>query len=178
MVYGFVQQSGGDVAIESAAGRGTSIRISFPAAAARLVGGGEEPGELTFDFLPVNGETVLVVEDELAVREVATSTLESLGFVVIQAETGDEALAALDRDPSVRLVFSDIRMPGRLTGIELGEVVKSRWPGIAMLLTSGFVEEGQDFSGYDFLQKPYRASELVNKVRSMFQVQEPEQLRA
>ena len=112
------------------------------------------------------GRTALVVEDDADVRHVAASALESLAFRVKEAHNGEEAMQILERDADVALVFSDVNMPGTITGIELGHLVRQRWPDIEILLTSGYLGEEQDTDSFDVLQKPYRASELVERLRS------------
>ncbi len=168
MVYGFVQQSEGTIDIRSEAGQGTAISIRLPvcgeAAPAATPGAGAGEGG---DPVTGEGETVLLVEDDVAVRQVASAALASLGFEVREAESGDEAARLLDDAPDVRLVVSDVRMPGSLNGIDLGRLVRRRWPGVPVLLMSGFVDDDQDFSDFEFLQKPYRVSELIGKLKTV-----------
>jgi PAS domain S-box-containing protein len=167
MVYGFAQQSGGDIVIDSRFGEGTKIRLSFPALPAEHDGAPENLADGT-DVLDADGQTILVVEDEEAVRHVTTSTLEALGFLVVQAVDAEEALAALEREPAIRLVFSDVRIPGGLSGIQLSHLIRDKHPDVALLLTSGFMEEEHDLNGFEFLQKPYRTAELVAKLSTVF----------
>jgi signal transduction histidine kinase len=164
MVYGFVQQSGGDVQVESAPGKGTTIRLFLPrsesAAVTRVA---DDEGAL-----PVlgQGETILVVEDDANVRQVTVSTLESLGFSVRQAGSGDEAAAMLQNGSDVQIVLSDVKMPG-MTGIELARLVKEQWPSVNVLLTSGYVEAEERMDEFEFIHKPFRASDLATKLQSM-----------
>jgi signal transduction histidine kinase len=138
MVYGFVQQSGGDVHIESAAGEGTTIRLFLPRSEVASV----ERRGAEGDAAPLvlgQGETVLVVEDDGNVRQVTVSTLQSLGFNVMEAESGSEAADMLRGDSNVQIVLSDVKMPG-MSGIELARLIKNQWPSVGVLLTSGYVE--------------------------------------
>lgn len=166
MVYGFVQQSGGTITADSVLGQGTSITISLPASAERAAG--SPVRLLTNDSLDLNGagRAVLVVEDEADVRRIAVSALEALAFRVTDASSGEEALGILEQAPDITLVFSDVNMPGTIDGIELGHIIRRRWPDIPVLLTSGYLREEQDVSGFQVLQKPYRTSEFVEKLRT------------
>ncbi|MGF9761697.1 response regulator [Microvirga sp. 0TCS3.31] len=166
MVYGFVQQSHGHVEIDSVSGAGTTIRMFLP----RVRGAVErspEPG----DTVPTSfgaGQTVLVVEDDPPVRQVAVSTLESLGFTVMQATSGDEAVRLLKANrQQVHLVFSDIRMPGKLTGIDLARLIRRDMPGIRVLLTAGYVDGDETLMDIELLYKPYRTVDLAEKIQSL-----------
>jgi CheY-like chemotaxis protein len=174
MVYGFVRQSGGHVEIDSAPGQGTSIRIHLPRAQNLVqVGAMTRPAAL---MTPPRGqgETILVVEDDPKVRQVTVSALGSLNFKVREAENGDEAVAKLLEDARVDLVLSDVRMPGHLNGAELARQVQERWPHIKVLLTSGYVDIDEDLDQFDILYKPYRMSELADRVQSVLKTHAPE----
>ncbi|WP_428406073.1 response regulator [Methylobacterium sp.] len=165
MVHGFVQQSGGSIAAESVIGQGTSITLSLPAADKQDRDRGESPLTDPFETLQGGGRMVLVVEDDEHVRRTAVAALEALAFEVREAGTGDEALRLLEQVPGISLLFSDVNMPGSLNGLDLGNLVKKKWPEIYVLLTSGYLSEEQDASDFDLLQKPYRVAELVSKLR-------------
>jgi CheY-like chemotaxis protein len=111
------------------------------------------------------GQTVLVVEDDPAVRQVAVSTLKSLGFNVMEAASGDEAARLLKANRQVDLVFSDIRMPGKLTGIDLARLIRREMPKIRVLLTTGHVDGDETIEDIDLLYKPYRAVDLAEKIQ-------------
>ena len=167
MVHGFVQQSGGTIKVESAPGQGTTFIMSLPALAevnttVPVITSVNLPDEVNG-----NGRTVLVVEDDSEVRQVATAALKTLGFRVKEAGNADEAVAMLEANPNVSLVLSDVNMPGTITGIELGSIVKQRWPNIEIVLTSGYLKEGQDIGHFEMLQKPYRTSELIAKLATI-----------
>ena len=168
MVHGFVEQSGGTIGVESKPGRGTTITISLPVldqAMGQPHAGSEASPAIDFSG---GGQTALVVEDDDEVRQVATSALRSLSFCVKEALNGEDAVRVLEEAPNISLVFTDVNMPGALTGVELGEIVKSRWPSTRILLTSGYLKEGQDTLGFDFLQKPYQISEIADRLRSLY----------
>ncbi|HEX2554961.1 MAG TPA: response regulator [Microvirga sp.] len=166
MVYGFVQQSGGHIEVESAPNEGTTIRIFMPRVEGEITAvPAETRSEITEPF--GQGQSVLVVEDDPAVRQVAVSTLKSLGFRVKEAVTGDEAATLLQLDSGFRLVLSDVRMPGELTGIELARMVKAKWPSVQVLLTTGYVDGEAPLGDLDLLYKPYRATDLAEKIQSL-----------
>ncbi|WP_414473718.1 response regulator [Microvirga sp. M2] len=171
MVYGFVQQSHGHVEIDSAPDEGTAIRIFLPRAHGKVVSLNDRQAN---DAAPFGaGQTVLVVEDNPAVRQVAITTLRSLGFTVIEAETGDEAAALLRENDRVRLVLSDVRMPGGLSGIDLARIIKSEKPAIQVLLTTGYVDSDETIEDVDILYKPYRATDLAEKIQSLLDKPQP-----
>ena len=167
MVYGFVQQCHGHVEVESEPNAGTTIRIFLPRSH-------EEPESLSLDQATVahpfgNGRTVLVVEDNPAVRQVARSTLHSLGFKVLEAENGDEAANFLKAGKDIDLVLSDVRMPGELSGIDLARLVHREKPEIQVLLTTGYFDSEEKLEGLNLLYKPYRASDLAEKIQSLME---------
>jgi CheY-like chemotaxis protein len=167
MVYGFVQQSDGHIEVDSEEGRGTTIRLFLPRArgeapAAQTERVAEPPRE-AFGA----GRTVLVVEDDTAVRQVAVSTLHALGFAVREAESGDEAERILRREDGVSLVLSDVRMPGLVSGLDLARLVRDEWPGIRVLLTSGYVDADDQVGDFNFIHKPYRAADLAERIRAL-----------
>lgn len=171
MVYGFVQQSHGNVEIDSAPNQGTTIRILLP----RANGTAEKIDEKQTVFAKPFGEgqTVLVAEDNSAVRQVAISTLRSLGFDVVEAETGDEAAQVLETNDRVRLVLSDVRMPGGLSGIDLARFIKREKPSVQVLLTTGYVDDEETIEGVELLYKPYRATDLAEKIQALLERPKP-----
>jgi len=171
MVYGFVQQSHGYVEIDSAPNEGTTIQIFLP----RANGTVEIPNDKqTSDTVPFGaGQTVLVVEDNPAVRQVAISTLRSLGFDVVEADTGDAAATLLKANDRVRLVLSDVRMPGGLSGIDLARFIKSEKPDVQVLLTTGYVDGEETIEDIELLYKPYRATDLAEKIQALLDKPQP-----
>jgi nitrogen-specific signal transduction histidine kinase len=165
MVYGFVQQSGGRVEIDSAPGQGTTIHLFLPRAKDEADSTADTSVSMTEPF--GEGRKVLVVEDDAAVRQVAVSTLHSLGFEVREAETGDAAAEMLRREGEIDLVLSDVRMPGGITGIELARMVREEWPSVQVLLTTGYVDSDASIEDMDLLYKPYRANDLAERIQSL-----------
>lgn len=170
MVYGFVQQSGGTIAVDSSPDQGTRFVITLPVPAGRSTA--SEPIGRPADIEPPTsmdggGRAVLVVEDDADVRSTVVSTLEALAFKVFSAQNVSEALSLLQTESKIALVFSDVNMPGAMNGIELGHLVRERWPDMQILLASGYLREDQDANGFPLLQKPYRANELIETLRDL-----------
>jgi len=112
---------------------------------------------------------VLVVEDELLLRLNAVSLLEEAGFGVLEAASADDAIALLESRQDIRIVFTDINMPGSMDGLRLAHAIRNRWPPIELVITSGQLrlrKEDMPERGH-FLSKPYDPSELVETVRSL-----------
>ena len=172
MVYGFLKQSGGHVQLYSEVGQGTSVRMFLPATRApgEIAPAGDKASPTPAD-LPAGHETILLVEDDSRVRRVAKARLVEAGYKVVEATTGAEALAALALNPQVDLLFTDIVMPGGMTGDELAREVRLRQPGIKVLFTSGYAEPhlaGREFaSSGSWLKKPYTARELAARLRKL-----------
>ncbi|MBB2964562.1 response regulator [Methylobacterium sp. R2-1] len=170
MVYGFVQQSGGTIAVESSPDQGTRFVITLPVLASRSATSEEiDPVAATGSLNPMDGagRAVLVVEDDADVRSTVISTLEALAFKVFSAQDVNEALRLLQIESNIALVFSDVNMPGAMNGIDLGHIIRQRWPDMPILLASGYLREDQDANGFSLLQKPYRATELVESLRGL-----------
>jgi PAS domain S-box-containing protein len=169
MVYGFVKQSGGRVAIDSAPGRGTSVYLYFPRTQAALEGTSLEadaPAEL-----PRGHETILVVEDNAEVRATVVDLLSSLGYRVLGAATGREALEQFMRQADVALVFSDVMLPGGLLGTNLVQKLRDSRPSLKVLMTSGFIDSAimrraMLDGSIDVLAKPYKIDDLARRVRA------------
>ncbi|HEV2540112.1 MAG TPA: PAS domain S-box protein [Frateuria sp.] len=161
MVYGFVRQSGGRLAIGSQPRRGTRVEILLPTAPPE-----EEAGESRIAGSVSPGHArVLVVEDEPGVRKVAVRFLHSLGYDTLEAADATQALALLRSDNGIRLVFSDVALANDTTGFELVREARRLRPGLPALLTSGYehATEGADQalpSGVGLLRKPYRVEQL------------------
>jgi CheY-like chemotaxis protein len=106
---------------------------------------------------------VLIVDDEPAVRALATDVLSDAGFETIAAADANQALHVLTHDvTNVDVLFTDVRMPGGMNGLELARVAKRNWPALRVIVTSGYF--AGDFPSADFLRKPWSASELVSRV--------------
>ncbi len=168
MVYGFVKQSGGHVDIESEPGAGTIVRLLLPRC--RL------PEDMLVETEPravVGGnETVLVAEDDPAVRETVVAMLQDLGYTVLTARDGQSALTILESGVAVDLLFTDVVMPGVVKSTKLAEKAREHRPGLAILFTSGYaadaiVHKGRLDADTELLSKPYTREALARKVREM-----------
>ena len=168
MVYGFANQSGGHVTIYSEEGSGTTVNIYLPRSDDEEAT--DQRIRSTFETLSGKGECILVVEDDDRVRHLTVRRLNALGYRVLEAENGPAALDVLKSDQKVDLVFSDLVMPGGMSGIELRREIRERHPSIKTVLTCGYSEERVlgDLPQDDLtrvLRKPYRTSELAEAVR-------------
>jgi len=166
MVYGFVRQSGGHVVIYSEPGQGTCIKLYLPRSEA------EEQQDSLPSAPAVGGgtETVLVVEDDDAVRGVVVETLTGLGYRVLRARDAQAALSIIESGMPIDLLFTDVVMPGPIRSTELAERARARLPGIAVLFTSGYAENaivhgGRLDAGVELLSKPYSRQALARKFR-------------
>jgi signal transduction histidine kinase/PAS domain-containing protein len=170
MAFGFVRQSNGHINIRSEIGQGTTVQIYLPrereaeSVAAAPIFEAALPEAST-------GEVILVVEDNEQMRRIAATQLTLCGYRVIEAEHGAAALAILGQpERHIDLLFSDIMMPGSLNGYQLAERALVRWPGIGVLLTSGFSGDKLDHNcnraePLDVLRKPYRLDDLARAIR-------------
>jgi len=110
---------------------------------------------------PDAGVTVLFVEDDALVREAVVEALAEAGFTVRVAVNGEAALAELERGEGVDIVFSDIVMPGSVSGIDLASVVNERWPALPVVLATGYTERRVSIPGVKILAKPYDVEQLI-----------------
>jgi PAS domain S-box-containing protein len=171
MVHGFVQQSLGRLEIESQRGKGTTIRMLFPAADSQAHAPRQPSRSLAHAEPRGQAETILVVEDSSDVLELAHEHLTALGYTVLTARDADEALTVFDKAGGrIDLLFTDLVMPGSMNGLALADAVRERSPGIGVLLTTGYnddlLREGKASGGADVLGKPYRRSDLADRVRA------------
>jgi len=167
-VYGFVKQSAGHVKIDSRPGGGTTVRLYLP----RAEGAVGTSGGLPIREQQYRGsECVLVVEDDHGVRDFAVSVLRELGYNVLEAANGDAGLAVLDGNPDIDLLFTDVVMPGTLSGADLAKVALERRPELRVLFTSGYttrlVEKEWPGRTLELLRKPYRSVDLAARVRAV-----------
>jgi len=167
MVFGFMKQSGGHVAVYSEPGMGTTFRLYLPRATTI-----READELTRAPAPSprgSGETILIVEDNPAMRRVVARQLEGLGYTVLESERAGAALDVLQQH-QVDLLFTDIVTPGKLDGVELARLARQCWPKLKILLTSGFpldrFEDPELVGGLPLLTKPYRTEDLAAALRA------------
>ncbi len=170
-VLGIVRGHKGALDVISQRGCGTTFRLFFPAAAAVT----ETPAATVGAPARWQGSgMVLLVDDEAAVRAVARRVLERSGFCIVEANTGDDALARCqEHDGKLCLVLLDLTMPGLSGEVTLGEI-RRRWPSLPVVVSSGLVpEDGGRLSAVPFLAKPYRPSELVDLVRRLLEGETP-----
>ncbi len=170
MVYGFVKQSGGHIQLYSEPGQGTSVRFFLPAVHGDRIGG-KIAKPAAGDEILRGHEAILVVEDDPRVRRVAVSRLKDAGYQVVEAETAAQALILLAEHPDIALLFTDIAMPGGMTGDELAREVRAMRPDIKILFTSGYAEPriaGRELArARSWLKKPYTAMELAARLREL-----------
>jgi PAS domain S-box-containing protein len=166
MVYGFLKQSGGHVKIYSEVGAGTTVKLYFP----RQMASEDTLAEATSSEVKGGEETILVVEDDDDVREVAVSMLTELGYRVVKARDAASALVVVDSGIPIDLIFTDVMMPGTLRSPDLARKAKERLPNIAVLFTSGYTQNaivhgGRLDPGVELLAKPYTREALARKIR-------------
>ena len=167
-VSGFAKQSGGAVSFDSTPGKGTKVKLLFPAT--------DQASEDVPDSHSTaargrsRGETLLVVEDNADVRKLACLILEQDGYHILQAENADKALAFLkDQNQSIDILFTDIIMPGSMNGVGLAKAARRLRPDIAILVTTGFAEDVHGHTNaaeFEMIYKPYMPDELSAKMRS------------
>jgi CheY-like chemotaxis protein len=166
MVYGFAKQSGGDVAIYSETGIGTTVRMYLPCSAKSA----NTQATLTITHEIARGnETILVVEDSAEVRAIACTFLRSLGYRVIEAENARAALRILAREREVSLLFTDVVLGGEMNGPQLATEARMRYPKLKVLFTSGYAKGTPQFALENddevLIAKPYRKDVLAAQVR-------------
>jgi two-component system NtrC family sensor kinase len=158
-VYGFARQSGGAATITSSVRRGTAVTLFLPQTVEQPV---SSPEPASAPLAPQSAGTVLLVEDNAEIAEVASAYFEQLGYSVKPVASAQAGLALIERDGDIDLVFSDILMPGGMNGLDLAQAVRRRFPGIAVLLNTGYSSSAQDAirQGFEVLQKPYDLAAL------------------
>ena len=161
-VYGTIKQFGGDMTIETEMGKGTAISFFLPAQE-------DDANELLEAEAVPGNEEVLVVDDQPDVLNVAIELFRSMGYDVLSANNGEDALEILQRTPDIDVLFSDVVMPG-MSGIDLGRNARHLIPGIKVVLASGYTASvptkgNSGAEDFKFIQKPYRMSEIVKMLR-------------
>jgi CheY-like chemotaxis protein len=168
-VYGFVRQSAGHVKIYSEVGEGTTVKIYLP----RYIGDQDaaRPDDTQGEAARAIGtETILVVEDDDALRACTSEILRELGYFVAEAASGAAALESLAKQP-VDLLFTDVVMSGGINGRQLSDEAQRRWPGLKVLFTTGYtrnaiVHHGRLDPGIHLIGKPFSFQQLAARVRS------------
>lgn len=162
-VFGLVRQSGGDVSIDTGPGQGTAVHILLPRAS-------QAPAETTAKAapVPVHGAdvTVLLVDDDEAVRRTTASILHGLQYRVLEAEGGKQALAMADRLPRPAVLLTDVAMP-EMSGPQLGHVIRQRWPDLPVVYISAYADPGSGTDVPDprfLVSKPFRPADLVSHI--------------
>jgi PAS domain S-box-containing protein len=161
-VYGFIAQSGGDVQLSSELDKGTRVELYLPAA--------EPAAPVKVPSAP-KAETVLLVEDEPDVLGLASELLVSIGYEVVPASSASEAVEILRDRIDIGVVVSDISMPHGISGLDLARLVRSQYPMIRMVLTSGYLpaplhDDSGQLSDVAFVPKPYRLADLAKALRA------------
>ncbi len=169
-VYGFVRQSGGHIRIYSEPGEGTTIKIYLPRAH-------DQEAEVSRTAAPAtslrgSGETILVVEDYDDLREYSSTALGELGYRVLAAANGPDALQLLAAHPEIRLLFTDVVMPGGMNGRQLADEAQRWHPKLKVLFTTGYtrnaiVHHGRLDAGVELIGKPFTYDQLAAKVRQL-----------
>lgn len=175
-VYGIVQQNGGNVTVQSSVGQGTTFRVFLP----RVKEEPETPTPLAVPARQRGGrETILVVDDDHALRELASSVLAGHGYRILRAETAERALhLCAERDGAIDLVLTDVIMPG-MNGKELAEKLYAVYPKLRFLFMSGYTGSAAILHGplanrAGFLSKPFSAEALCETVRGLLDSQRPQ----
>jgi PAS domain S-box-containing protein len=171
MTYGFVRQSGGQVRLSSAVGRGTQVRLYFPRHGAPA----EQMAENGAPLLPERisqGETVLVVDDEATIRMLVTEVLNDLGYDALQAADGAAALRILESGARVDLLVTDVGLPGGMNGRQLADAGRTLRPGLRVLFITGYAETaavgGAHLgAGMQVLTKPFQLEALTERIRGL-----------
>lgn len=167
MVYGFVKQSGGGIDIRSRTGRGTLIRLIFPAQAMSALPPTARAAQPTRQQNEQHAR-ILLVEDDEGVRHFVHRSLRKMGYHVDLAENGDKAIAKLSENDDYDLVLTDIIMPGAVSGLELYSQVNANYPKIKVLCMTGYSETVDDIvSEAHLLRKPFQHNQLTSKLREL-----------
>lgn len=168
IVYGLIKQSGGHVTIHSRPNQGTVVQLYLPP----IQGSAHVAPDLPVSHSTTkgNGEIILVVEDDAAVRLFAVNALRGLGYEPVAAADAASALEILETTLNIALLFTDIVMPGPMDGVKLAVEAQRRYPDLPVLYTSGYTEhaligDGHQVAGADVLAKPYRKADLGKKLR-------------
>lgn len=169
MVYGFLKQSGGHVSLYSEPGTGTTVNLYLPRTESH-----SEPSQRGSGKTPVTGgqELILLAEDDPMVRGYVLKQLQTAGYRILEASSGPEALALLRQQQTVDLLFTDVMMPGGMTGPQLAAAARQLCPGLPVLYTSGYTEDamgenGQLPANVYLLNKPYRRADLLRMIREV-----------
>ncbi|TFW31156.1 PAS domain-containing sensor histidine kinase [Duganella callida] len=161
-VYGLMQQCQGALTLDSTLGEGTTVGLYFPV---------DHDGEAAAGNHAGGAEKVLLVDDQPDVLETAITLFSHLGYEVLSANNGEQALETLRLNPDIAILFSDVVMPG-MSGVELGKMVRDEFPAVKIVLASGYVESAlrdqvPDVDNFELIAKPYRLSDLIKKMKAL-----------
>jgi signal transduction histidine kinase len=181
MVHGFVRQSGGHIRIYSEVGQGTTVKIYLPRQMSDGLANVRPTGDMVQAPAEVGataGETVLLVEDDAAVREYAISALEDLGYRVLAAESGKAAIELFEKAPRVDVLFTDVVLGGDMTGRQIADRLKAVAPHLPVIFTTGYtrnaiVHHGRLDPGVNLVNKPYTQRELAERLRRVLDFVSP-----
>jgi len=163
-VYGFAHQAGGTVTAQSKVGLGTTISVYLPCTDVQIAN--KEPPAKTSDH--PQRPSVLIVDDSAEVAEVTSSLFEQLGYATIYRDSAEEALSLLADGAKIDLVFSDIVMPGAIDGVGLAREIRSRYPNLPVVLTTGYSDAAQAApSELRILRKPFDTDTLQDFVQNI-----------
>lgn len=167
-VYGFAHQAGGTVTAESQVGKGTTITLYLPASIDEQITSKEVSATDTQDS---QRPTVLIVDDSADVAEVTSSLFENLGYKTIYRDSAEAALRLLAEGTRIDLVFSDIVMPGAIDGVGLAIEIRSQYPDLPVVLTTGYSDAAQAAPSYlRILRKPFDTDALKNFIQNVMEV--------
>ena len=171
MIHGFIQQSGGQVRIESIVGQGTTVRLYLPKIADTLEA---EPDRLTLSKAAraEQGQTVLVVDDEPAVRMLIAEVLVDLGYAAVEAANGGSGLTVLRSDARIDLLVTDVGLPGGMNGRQLADAARRARPALKVLFITGYADDAvfgsrHLASGMHVMTKPFTMEALTSRVKAI-----------
>ena len=168
--YGFARQSGGAIKVESELGRGTQVTIYLPRSNQPI--SNVVVPEVT-EATPGHRETILLVEDNPEVKAVAAAMLEQLNYRPVAVESAAQALAMLKSSQRFDLVFADVMLPGDTDGLALAQTIRTRFPHIPVVLTSGYAKALNARHGLPILRKPYELASLAQVIRENLDAGKP-----
>lgn len=160
MAYGFAQQSGGNLCLSSTPGAGTKVSLALP----RAMPPAESLAESVMASETTQGQLVLLVEDEESVRQIVRQQLVGLGYLVLEANSGDHAKELIDNVQDIAMVLSDVVMPGTLSGAQLARYVADTRPDLPVVLMSGYTH-GDELPNQTLLAKPFTREQLAKAMR-------------
>jgi PAS domain S-box-containing protein len=174
IVFGFAKQSGGHLQIDSQPGQGTTVQVYLPRSPGGEVCGADEPSETADTLVPHGNESILLVDDNTEMRQVARRHLAALGYRVSEASSGPAALKIIEDSQSFDLLLTDVVMPDGMSGYQLAAAARQRRPGLKVLFTTGYAREDPESETLGtahgpMIRKPYRRQDLAISLREALQ---------